>query len=82
MGQRLGAQRMSATKRLGQYMTPDWAAHALVDRYFADLCCDDLVVEPSCGRGAFMRAIPAHVPVIGVEIDPDLAAEAVTGRSC
>lgn len=61
---------------LGQYMTPDWAAEALVERYFADLGSGDAVVEPSCGRGAFLRALPSHVPALGVEIDPALAAEA------
>lgn len=61
---------------LGQYMTPDWAAEALVERYFGDLGAGDSVVEPSCGRGAFLRAIPADVPALGVEIDPALAAEA------
>lgn len=60
--------------RLGQYMTPDWAAEALVARYFGDLTSADQVLEPSCGRGAFLRALPAHVPGVGVEIDADLAA--------
>ena len=46
---------MTTTARLGQYMTPDWAAEALVARYFADLTSADQVLEPSCGRGAFPR---------------------------
>lgn len=73
-----GSQRF----RLGQYMTPDWAAMALVDRYFPDLCSSDRVIEPTCGRGAFLRAIPDYVPAVGVEIDPQLAAEArrLSGR--
>lgn len=58
---------------LGQYMTPDWAAEALVERYFGDLGAGDTVIEPSCGRGAFLRALPEAVTAIGVEIDPDLA---------
>lgn len=62
---------------LGQYMTPDWAALELVDRYFGDLTSADRVVEPTCGRGAFLRALPGYVPAVGVEIDPRLAAEAV-----
>lgn len=65
---------MTTITRLGQYMTPDWAAEALAQRYFGDLTSADQVLEPSCGRGAFLRAIPAHVPALGVEIDPDLAA--------
>ncbi|KLJ02854.1 DNA methyltransferase [Luteimonas sp. FCS-9] len=69
-------------KALGQHMTPDWAAAELVDRYFADLGADDHVLEPTCGRGAFLRAVPEHVAATGVEIDPDLAAiaRANTGR--
>ncbi len=69
-------------RALGQWMTPDWAAEALVEHYFGDLTSADLVLEPSCGRGAFLRALPAHVPAIGVEIDPALAAVAAetTGR--
>ena len=61
---------------LGQWMTPEWAAEELVARFFGDLGRGDLVVEPSCGRGAFLKALPAYVPAIGVEIDPALAAEA------
>lgn len=73
---------MNNVVRLGQYMTPDWAAEALVERYFGDLRGGDAVVEPSCGRGAFLRALPQAVPALGVEIDPAQAAEArrSTGR--
>lgn len=67
---------MSDVVRLGQYMTPDWAALELIDRYFGDLTGADQVVEPSCGRGAFLRAIPDYVPTVGVEIDHALAEEA------
>lgn len=61
---------------LDQYMTPHWAASALVDEFYPDLCGDDLVVEPSCGRGAFLQALPDGVRAIGVEIDASLAEEA------
>jgi site-specific DNA-methyltransferase (adenine-specific) len=68
---------------LSQWFTPEWAAAALVDKYLGDLSPADLVVEPSCGLGSFIKAIPEDVPVIGVEIDPDLAerARANTGRT-
>ncbi len=56
--------------------TPLYVAELLVERYFADLSRHDLVLEPTCGRGSFLRAIPEHVPAVGVEIDPGLAAEA------
>jgi hypothetical protein len=67
---------------LSQWFTPEWAAALLVERYFPSLSGSDLVLEPSCGRGAFLKAIPDHVPVIGVEIDPELAqiARDTTGR--
>lgn len=70
-------------KALGAYFTPEWASIEIVERYFPNLHAQDLVLEPSCGRGAFLKAIPAHVPAFGVEIDPLLAAEARlnTGRN-
>lgn len=67
---------MKGAHPLGQYMTPDWAAVELVDRYFGDLTLCDQVLEPSCGKGAFLRAIPDHVPAYGVELDPALADQA------
>jgi len=69
-------------KKLGQYPTPIWVAEALVDRHFSDLDKTDCVVEPSCGPGSFLLAVPAHVEAVGVEIDEEIAKEAVrhTGR--
>ena len=66
----------------GQYMTPDWAAEELIHHYFGDLTLCDSVLEPSCGEGAFLRALPEYVPACGIEIDPVLAARAIasTGR--
>lgn len=61
---------------LCQWLTPTWAAAELVQRHFSDLTAQDYVLEPSCGRGAFLVAIPDHVRAIGVEIDPSLAAVA------
>lgn len=65
-----------------QYFTPEWAALELIERHFSDLSPSDLVVEPSAGLGAFLKAIPHNVPALGVEIDPDLAAQCAqdTGR--
>lgn len=67
---------------LGQWMTPAWAAQDIVGHYFADLTSRDQVIEPSCGIGRFLAALPAHVPAVGVEIDPKLAhlARVNTGR--
>jgi hypothetical protein len=68
--------------RLCQFFTPLWVAEALVERHFPDLDCADSVVEPTCGRGGFLKAIPAGIPAVGVEIDPAVAAVArhETGR--
>lgn len=60
-------------KELGQYMTPEWAAQELMAHYFGDLTLCDRVLEPSCGEGAFLAAVPHHVPALGIEIDPALA---------
>lgn len=65
---------------LGQYMTPAWAADLLMDHL--DVEDEGLVIEPSCGTGAWLHAIPASVEALGVELAPDLAASAAaaTGR--
>lgn len=68
--------------KIGQFFTPMWVAEALVERHFSQLDAGDLVLEPSCGRGAFLSALPSDVPAIGVEIDPMVAqvAREQTGR--
>jgi site-specific DNA-methyltransferase (adenine-specific) len=68
---------------LGQWMTPSWAAEAICETALSGLGADDLVVEPSCGIGRFLHALPADVRAIGVEIDPRLAdvARRETGRT-
>lgn len=65
-----------------QYMTPFWAAEELLRRHLPDLGAGDAVLEPSCGTGAFLAAVPVEVAAVGVEIDPELAAaaERSTGR--
>lgn len=70
-------------KTLGQYPTPVWVAEALLERHFADLETTDCVIEPSCGPGAFLAAVPGHVPAVGVEIDARIAEQARhnTGRT-
>lgn len=67
---------------LCQFPTPLWVAEALVERHFPRLDSADLVLEPSCGPGAFLQAVPAHVPAVGVDVDPAMAdrARQQTGR--
>lgn len=61
---------------LEQYMTPLYAAEALVK--IAGITDSDRVVEPSCGRGTFLQSIPASVKqVVGIEVDSSLADQAV-----
>lgn len=78
----IGQLNYERKAELSQWFTPEWAAAMLVEKYFSSLSGSDLVLEPSCGRGAFLKAIPEHVPVVGVEIDPQLAqiARDTTGR--
>jgi site-specific DNA-methyltransferase (adenine-specific) len=73
----------SRIRDLGQYFTPRWAAERLVEGFFPDLNQADCVVEPSCGDGSFLAAIPEEVRAIGVELDPALAEVAAsnTGRT-
>ena len=69
-------------KTLGQYPTPVWVAEALIERHFGALNSSDHVLEPACGPGGFLQAIPAFVPATGIEIDGAVARRARenTGR--
>lgn len=58
------------------YPTPSWLAHLIVERYFPNLGAHDLVLEPTCGDGRFLDAIPPHVGRVGIELNPVLAREA------
>lgn len=64
------------------YPTPIWFAEWLLERHFATLGSDDVVLDPSAGVGHFLAACPAVVPAYGVEIDPQRAreCEAFSGR--
>lgn len=72
----------TGNKDLDQYFTPEWAAIELVETYFPELDTRDVVLEPCCGLGSFLKAIPQHVEAIGIEIDKPLADAAGkhTGR--
>ncbi len=76
------AKKVDPRHLLGQFMTPAWAAEMLFDAHFSDLGANDLLWEPTCGTGNCVAAVPGHIPVIGSEIDADLAARARhrTGR--
>ncbi len=61
---------------LGQWFTPAWAAEAIIEQEFGWLKPGQRVLEPSCGDGAFLCALPAEIDAVGVEIDPLQAARA------
>lgn len=69
-------------EELNQYFTPTWAAELLIKRHFPDLGEKDVVLDPSCGDGRFLLALPEHVPAFGIEIEPATAEQARsnTGR--
>lgn len=73
----------SKQAELSQYFTPTWAAELLVARHYADLGRGDVVLEPTCGDGRFLMAIPPEVEAYGVELDAEQAAKAAanTGRN-
>lgn len=81
-GRTASPPRAHESKAGNVYQTPSWACEALVEKYFSDLSTCDTVLEPSCGEGHFLDAIPADVAAVGVEINPALAAIARerTGR--
>ncbi|MEQ9223976.1 MAG: methionine biosynthesis protein MetW [Salinisphaeraceae bacterium] len=64
------------TRELNQYLTPAWLAEAIIARYFPALGPGDVVLEPGCGDGSFLSALPEGVRGVGIEIDPVMAARA------
>lgn len=76
-------KELVADKDKHQWFTPTWAAELLIAAHFPELGSGDVVAEPTCGTGTFLKAIPAHIQAFGVEIDPELAAKARqdTGRT-
>lgn len=69
-------------RMLHQWFTPACAAEGIVEEAFGWLQPGHRVVEPSCGDGAFLCALPGSLEVVGVEIDPIQAERArrVSGR--
>lgn len=76
------ADEIPMNPKLGQYMTPAWAARELWEAHFSDIGMADSVLEPTCGDGRMLQAVPNGVPAYGMEIDPRLAQAARdrTGR--
>ena len=58
---------------LGQWMTPSWAAQAIVEHALPSFKEGAVVIEPSCGIGRFLDVLPERYRNIGIEVDPQLA---------
>lgn len=61
---------------LDRYYTPNGLARTLTE--ILEIGPPRVVVEPSCGPGAFIRAARARWPralVLGIDLDPDLQAD-------
>ena len=71
----------SGDAALSQWFTPFWAAEELMDDALRGLGRVP-VLEPSCGTGAFLTAVPRNCDALGVDVDPRVvaAAEANSGR--
>ncbi len=59
---------------MNYYPTPAWFAQAIVERFFPNLDATSNVIEPCCGDGRFLDALPAGVPHLGIELQAPLAA--------
>jgi len=78
------AESLAGPDAESYFPTPQWFAAGMLDKYVLPrLRDDDVLVEPSCGDGSFLREFPAHVKGYGVEIDAKLAevARATSGRT-
>lgn len=65
---------ISYDQGLSQWMTPSWAAEAIVEHALPKFEEGAVIVEPSAGIGRFLDALPKRYRNIGVEIDPKLAS--------
>lgn len=64
---------VALNRALHQWFTPAWAAQEIVEQQFGWLQPGHVAVEPACGDGAFLCALPQNVLAIGCEIDPEQA---------
>lgn len=71
-----GLDARSGDASLSQWFTPFWVAEELVDDALKNIGHAS-VLEPSCGTGAFLTAIPKNMPALGIDIDPRVVTAAV-----
>jgi len=72
-GQQSPANDQGFDSSLGQWMTPSWAAEAIVEHALPVFEDGAVVIEPSCGIGRFLDVLPERYRNIGIEVDPNLA---------
>lgn len=67
------AARSRSVREFGDFQTPLDLARRVVARLRAEGSAPGAVIEPGCGRGAFVRAAleAFDAPVLGVEINPE-----------
>lgn len=64
------------------FQTPTWVCEELISSRYDWLGDDDLVLEPTCGEGRWLNALPEHIPAVGIELN-DVRAHSArknTGR--
>lgn len=66
----------SGDPSLSQWFTPFWVAEELVDDALRGMGRAN-VLEPSCGTGAFLAAVPRSNRAMGIDLDPRVVAAAV-----
>ncbi len=66
---------MNRRAGLGQFFAQEWVVEALIRALLPGPgVVPDSVLQPACGGGGFLQALPAAMSsAIGVEIDPALA---------
>lgn len=74
---------VSTRRELDAYYTPEALAGQLVDTVAGYLRNPNLIVEPSVGGGAFVKACRARWPtasIVGVDLDPEAEGKAFVDR--
>lgn len=71
--------------QFGDFQTPDELASRVVDVLAENHgICPDLVIEPTCGKGAFVRAAKCRFPnaeIVAFDVNPSYVEEAKKGFS-
>jgi len=76
------AGRAATDRALGHWPSPVYFGELLFESHFGHLPPGAIIVEPSAGEGNLLSIIPDRYHAVGVELSPQLAAQAAqrTGR--